>query len=84
MLLLNGKRAAVPMENLSEDDQKWVKARTEPATVPDELRGQGIAAILTRAALDEARRLGRKIIPACSYIETFIKRNPEFTGLLAG
>ncbi|MDE0836588.1 MAG: hypothetical protein OSA84_09580 [Akkermansiaceae bacterium] len=34
MTLLNGKKAAVPMENLSEDDQKWVKARTEPATAP--------------------------------------------------
>ena len=56
----------------------------EHTYVPASERGQGIAAILTRAALDEARRLDWKIIPACSYVETFIKRNPDFTGLLAG
>lgn len=51
--------------------------------VPDAMRGQGIAAALTRDALLEARRLGWKIIPDCSYVETFILRNPEFADLLA-
>jgi len=50
--------------------------------VPTRLRGQGIAATLARDALLEARRLGWKIIPDCSYVETFILRNPEFSDLL--
>ena len=50
--------------------------------VPDAMRGQGIAATLTRDALLEARRLGWKIIPDCSYVEAFILRNPEFSDLL--
>jgi predicted GNAT family acetyltransferase len=50
--------------------------------VPAHLRGKGIAAILTRDALLEARRLGWKIIPDCSYVETYILRNPEFENLL--
>ena len=52
--------------------------------VPAHLRGQGIAAAITRDALLEARRLGWKIIPDCSYVETFILRNPEFADLLRG
>lgn len=52
--------------------------------VPDAMRGQGIAATLARDALLEARRLGWKIIPDCSYVETFIQRNPEFSNLLEG
>ncbi|QTN31978.1 N-acetyltransferase [Akkermansiaceae bacterium] len=51
--------------------------------VPAQLRGQGIAAAITRDALLEARRLGWKIVPDCSYVETFILRNPEFADLLA-
>jgi len=50
--------------------------------VPVAMRGQGIAAILTHDALLEARRLGWKVIPDCSYVETYIQRNPEFTSLL--
>ena len=50
--------------------------------VPAAMRGQGIAAILTQDALLEARRLGWKIIPDCSYVETYIQRNPEFSDVL--
>jgi predicted GNAT family acetyltransferase len=50
--------------------------------VPVAMRGQGIASILTHDALLEARRLGWKIIPDCSYVETYILRNPEFSDLL--
>lgn len=50
--------------------------------VPDELRGQGLAAHLVRAALTEARSAGWKIFPACSYVATFIKRHSEFADLI--
>ena len=50
--------------------------------VPDEFRGQGLAAALTRSALEEARHRGWKIIPRCSYIATFIARNPEFADVV--
>lgn len=51
--------------------------------VPTELRGKGIAAKLTRAALEEARQRGWRVIPRCSYFAAFIKRNPEFARLVA-
>lgn len=50
--------------------------------VPVPMRGQGIAAILTHDALLEARRLGWKVIPDCSYVETYIQRNPGFNDVL--
>lgn len=50
--------------------------------VPESMRGAGIAAMLTRAALEEARKLGWKIVPACSYTAAFISRHPEFGDLL--
>jgi phosphoenolpyruvate-protein phosphotransferase (PTS system enzyme I) len=50
--------------------------------VPDELRGRGMAAALTRAALGEARNLRWRIIPRCSYVLAFVKRNPEFADLV--
>ena len=52
--------------------------------VPPELRSRGIAEKLVRAVLEEARREGRRIVPQCSYVALFIRRNPEFQPLVAG
>lgn len=50
--------------------------------VPDELRGRGIAAKLACAALTEARQRRWRIVPRCSYVAAFIKRNSEFADLV--
>jgi uncharacterized protein len=52
--------------------------------VPPELRGRNVAAILTRFALDDARRQGKKVAPRCSYVATFLERNQEYADLKAG
>lgn len=46
--------------------------------VPRELRGRGLAEQLVRAALTEARARGWRVVPACSYVATFVQRHPEF------
>jgi uncharacterized protein len=51
--------------------------------VPPELRGQGVAARLVRAGLEYARAEGRRVVPQCSYVEAFLRRNPEFHDLRA-
>lgn len=51
--------------------------------VPPAIGGRGIAAELTRAALDTARREGWRVVPACSYAAAFIRRHPGFADLLA-
>ncbi len=52
--------------------------------VPPELRGRGLAEQLVRTALAEARRRGWRVVPACSYVEVFVRRHhTEFRDLLA-
>jgi predicted GNAT family acetyltransferase len=51
--------------------------------VPHELRGRNVAALLTQYALDDARREGKKVVPQCSYVATFMARKPEYAGLRA-
>ena len=50
--------------------------------VPPELRGRGIAELLVRAALADARAANLKVQPACSYVAKFIERHQEFADLL--
>lgn len=49
--------------------------------VPPELRGRGIAEKLVRAALEYARAEHFRVIPACSYVATFIRRHREYVQL---
>lgn len=51
--------------------------------VPPELRGQGIAEKLVRAALAEARAGGRRVVPQCTYVAKFIERHVEYQDLVA-
>ncbi len=51
--------------------------------VPPELRGRGVAQKLVRVALEHAREHHRQIVPACSYVAAFVKRNPEYQELVA-
>lgn len=52
--------------------------------VPPAIGGRGVAAELTRVALETARREGWKVVPACSYAAAFIRRHPGFADLLPG
>lgn len=54
----------------------------EHTFVPEKLRGCGLAAQLARAALDEARQQGWKVIPRCGYVAKFIDRNPGYADLV--
>lgn len=42
--------------------------------VPEELRGKGIAAELAKAVIDFADGQQLKIIPSCSYMESYLKK----------
>lgn len=50
--------------------------------VPQAVGGRGIAAALTREALDTARREGWRVIPNCSYAAAWIGRHPEYADLV--
>lgn len=50
--------------------------------VPPSARGQGVAAKITRAALDYAQSQGWKVIPSCPYAASFIAAHEPYQPLL--
>ena len=50
--------------------------------VPPEAEGRGVAGSLVRAALDEARARGLRVIPTCPFVHAFIERHPEYASLV--
>jgi len=50
--------------------------------VPPQAEGQGIAAALVRAALAQARAMGWRVRPSCSYVGSYMRRHPETQDLL--
>jgi predicted GNAT family acetyltransferase len=51
--------------------------------VPPSLEGRGIAARLVAAALDHAEAQGWTVRPLCSYVRSYMQRNPDTLDLLA-
>jgi hypothetical protein len=49
--------------------------------VPVGARGGGVAEALVRRALADARREGRKVDPACPYVDRLFARHPEWSDL---
>ena len=53
------------------------------AEVPPELEGRGIGSFMVRGTLDMIRARGEKVIPACSFVDAFIRRNADYQDLPA-
>ncbi len=51
--------------------------------VPAPLEGHGLAAKLTRAALDFARAHRLRVVPLCPYVADFLRKNTEYLDLLS-
>ena len=51
--------------------------------VPPEIGGRGVAAKLVEALVADARKMGYKIVPQCSYVEAAFRRNPDWADLRA-
>ncbi len=55
-----------------------------PSTITDPaFRGHGVAASLTRRALDDVRDAGLLVRPDCWYVAEWIDQNPGYTELRA-
>jgi uncharacterized protein len=50
--------------------------------VPESARGRGLGGALVEAALVHAREAGRRVIPTCWYVGTWVDEHPEFRDLL--
>jgi predicted GNAT family acetyltransferase len=51
--------------------------------VPDALEGRGIGSTLVKAALEDVRAQGLKVVPACAFVKHYIETHPEVQDLLA-
>lgn len=45
--------------------------------------GRGLAGRLAEFALEDVRRQGAKVVPACSYIARYVQRHPQMQDLVA-
>lgn len=50
--------------------------------VPAALEGKGLAAKLTRTALDFARANRLRVVPSCPYVSSFIRSHREYQDLV--
>jgi predicted GNAT family acetyltransferase len=50
--------------------------------VPDELSGQGIGSLLAQKTLDHIEKMNLKVVPYCTFIATYIRKNPKYRKLL--
>ncbi|MCM0035570.1 MAG: N-acetyltransferase [Burkholderiaceae bacterium] len=51
--------------------------------VPSELGGRGLAAEITKFALDHAQSKGWGVIPQCSYVAAYIQKHPIYASLVS-
>jgi uncharacterized protein len=51
--------------------------------VPAPLEGQGLAAKLTRTALDFARANDLRVVPLCPYVSSFLRKHREYQDLVS-
>lgn len=50
--------------------------------IDDEFSGHGLATRLIGAALDDARRRGRRVMPYCQFVRAFIAEHPDYADLV--
>ena len=50
--------------------------------VPSELGGKGVGSALVKHALDYARNEGKKVVPTCSFVASYINKHAEYQDLL--
>jgi predicted GNAT family acetyltransferase len=75
---MGGRRVGVVEYHVAEG--RVIFPHTE---VERELEGRGIASLLARRALDDARDRRLTVVPACSFFRVYLKRHPEDADLLA-
>ncbi len=76
--LAEGGRTAIASYRIEGDRISFTHT-----VVPEEMEGQGVGSRLVRAALDQARERGLKVVPLCYFVKGYIERHPEYQDLLA-
>ena len=64
---------------LAKDLIVFTHTEVDPA-----FEGAGVGSALARAALDDVRGTGRKVLPLCPFIKGWIERHRGYVGLVYG
>jgi len=75
--LLGGRLAGFTRYRLRPGQVVFTHTEIEP-----EYEGQGIGSALARAALDDVRSRGEKVVPLCPFIAAYIERHPAYGDLV--
>ncbi|WP_374949660.1 GNAT family N-acetyltransferase [Mucilaginibacter sp.] len=76
-MFVDGERAFIDYKT---KDGKMYLVHTE---VPTELQGQGVAEVMVEKTFKYLEENNLKLVPLCSYIQSYLKRHPEWERLLA-
>jgi predicted GNAT family acetyltransferase len=70
--LVDDKLAGFIQYRLQDERVTMVHTEVEPAH-----EGQGVGSELAKAALEDARERGLKVVPLCPFIARYVRRQPE-------
>lgn len=73
----DGDEYAFLTYRMKGDAIEYVHSETPPA-----LQGKGYASALAKFGLDRDKPAGRKVIPTCPFVKTYIERHPEYASLV--
>ena len=76
-LHVNGELAGIIAYRLHDATISLQHTEIEPA-----FQGAHLAGHLARFALDDARERGLAVLPFCPYVSSWIKKHPEYAGLV--
>ena len=76
--VVDGRIAGSAHYRLTGDGIEFTHTKVSP-----EYEGQGVGAALARFALDDAKRRGLSVTPTCEFIESYIRRHPEYAELVS-
>src|SRR4051812_40757533 len=77
---IDGDRVGLAVYELT--DRLVVFTHTE---VEDRCEGMGVGSALVRAALDDVRTLeGRKVLPVCPFVKSWIEHHEDYQDLVYG
>jgi uncharacterized protein len=80
-LRLNGAIAAVADYVITSDGDNTIVEMPHTETDPT-FRGQGVASVLVRGALDHVAAAQRQVVPTCPFVSDFINKHESYTHLV--
>jgi uncharacterized protein len=75
----DGDAIAFLTYRMKGDAIEYLHSETPPA-----LQGRGYASAIAKFALEHDKAVGRKVIPTCPFVRTYIARHPDYAPLVLG